>query len=382
MLRGVKLQILTGPLTFAPAPVDVVDALREAQVTQSVGQRSGFQLKFALAKGSSLERMLAERTLDPPARVLLVLHVDGMPTVLSDGVVTRHDVTASNDAGQSTLTLTGVDVGQMMDLIDLSGLPMPMPAEAQAIVLLAPFALYGVVPMVVPSVLVFAPNPLEGIASVQGTTWAHLSRLADEVGYSFYVEPGPTPGMNIAYWGPETRVGPVQPALTVNSDAETSVESLSFSFDGISKTVYFLTAFPRQLHIPIPLPVPDITPLSPPQGSKYPIPLSYRRLSVERSRERSSNATARMDLVQALARGLARATQSAQVVTGSGSLDVTRRGSLLQCRRLVGVRGAGPAYDGRYLVKSVTTTVKPGEVKQRFTLARNAQVSLEGSVQP
>ena len=40
--------------------------------------------------------------------------------------------------------------------------------------------------------------------------------------------------MNIAYWGPEIRVGIPQPALNVNMDAHTNVESLSFSFDGTS----------------------------------------------------------------------------------------------------------------------------------------------------
>jgi hypothetical protein len=378
--RGVQLQLLTGPLTFEAAPVEVVEAVREVQVTVNAGQRSGFQIKLALASGSALEAMLADRALDPPARVLLVLHVDGTPTVLSDGVITRHDVTASNDPGGSTLSLTGVDVGQMMDLIDLTGLPMPMPAEAQAAVLLAPFAAYGVVPVILPSVMVFARNPVEGIGVVQGTTWAHLTRLAEEVGYVLYLEPGPVPGMNVAYWGPELRLGDVQPALTVNSDAESNVESMSFSFDGTGKTVYFLTAFPPQVRVPIPLPVPDVSPLSPPLGQKYPVPLSYKRLTVDRHADRPSVGAARTDVAKAVMQGLAKAAQSSMVITGSGSLDVGRYGSLLQCRRLVGVRGAGTAYDGTYVVRSVTTSVKQGEVKQRFTLARNLQVSMEGRV--
>jgi hypothetical protein len=380
MPRGVKLQILTGPITFGPAAPDVVEAVREVQVTQNAGQRSGFQIRFALGKGSSLEAMLVDRALDPPARVLLVLHIDGQPTVLSDGVITRHDLARSNDAGASTLTLTGVDVSQMLDLIDLSGLPLPMPAEARVATLLAPMAAYGCIPMIVPSVLIFAPNPIERVPGVQGTGFAYISRLADEVGYTFYVEPGAFPGMNIAYWGPEVRTGTPQPALTVNSDAGSNVESLSFSFDGIQKTVYVLTAFPPQVRVPIPVPIPDITPLSPPLGTKLPIPLSYRRMNVESrgsggAGERSDDSTARMDVVQAVARGLARASQAAQVISGSGSLDVLSYGQLLQCRRLVGVRGAGRAYDGDYLVKSVTTTLKPGEIKQRFTLSRNALVA-------
>jgi hypothetical protein len=94
----------------------------------------------------------------------------------------------------------------------------------------------------------------------------------------------------------------------------------------------------------------------------------------------SDDSTARMEAVEVVARGLARASQAANVISGSGSLDVMRYGRLLRSRRLVGVRGAGQAYDGEYVVRSVTTTIKAGEVKQRFTLARNMQVSLFGKV--
>ena len=59
----------------------------------------------------------------------------------------------------------------------------------------------------------------------------------------------------------------------------------------------------------------------------------------------------------------------------SGSLDVTRYGRLLKARQLVGVRGAGLAFDGLYFVKSVTTNIKRGEIKQDFSLARNGLVS-------
>ena len=383
MPRGIQVQLLIGTVSTSPAPPDVIDALREVQVTQNAGQRSGFQLRFALAKGSSLDLMLAGRELDPPARVIIVVHVDGRPTVLSDGVVTRHDMARSNDAGQSSLTLTGVDVSQMMDLVDLSGLPLPMPAEAQVLTLLAPFAAYGVVPMVIPSVLLLCANPIERFASIQGTPYAHISQLADQIGYTFYVEPGPTPGMNIAYWGPDIRTGSPQPALTVDSDATSNVDSMSFSFDGISRTVYVLTSFPKQIKVPIPIPVPDLTPLSPPLGQKLPIPLSYKRMNVEsHAKDENDDSTARLDVVEALSRGMARASQAANVISGSGSLDVLRYGRFLQCRRLVGVRGAGTAYDGEYVVKSVSTTLKPGEAKQRFTLGRNAQVSLSGRVTP
>jgi len=41
----------------------------------------------------------------------------------------------------------------------------------------------------------------------------------------------------------------------------------------------------------------------------------------------------------------------------------------------VGVRGAGPAFDGLYYVKSVTHHIKRGEYKQDFSLSRNGLVS-------
>ena len=42
-------------------------------------------------------------------------------------------------------------------------------------------------------------------------------------------------------------------------------------------------------------------------------------------------------------------------------------GSILRSRMLVGVRGAGLAYDGLYYVDSVTHNIKRGEYKQSFS---------------
>ena len=84
--------------------------------------------------------------------------------------------------------------------------------------------------------------------------------------------------------------------------------------------------------------------------------------------------------MEALKRGLAAAGKSQDAVTATGSLDVVRYGRLLRARGLVGVRGAGLAFDGLYYVKSVTTTLKRGEIKQSFNLTRNALVSLTPAV--
>jgi len=69
--------------------------------------------------------------------------------------------------------------------------------------------------------------------------------------------------------------------------------------------------------------------------------------------------------------GLAQAAARAEGVTGTGSLDVLRYGRPLQARKLVGVRGAGLAFDGLHFVRQVTHKIKRGEYKQDFKLSRN-----------
>jgi hypothetical protein len=176
--------------------------------------------------------------------------------------------------------------------------------------------------------------------------------------------------MNTAYWGPEIKTGRPQPALTVNSDGSSNVESLSFSFDGFTKTIYVVVIQEPTSKIPIPIPIPDVNPLQPPLGAKPPLPLRISPL----------RGMSKFTPIQAAAIGLARAAKSADVITGSGTLDVLRYGRVLKARQLVGVRGAGLAYDGLYYVKSATHNLKRGEYKQSFSLSRNALIPFSEGV--
>jgi hypothetical protein len=72
---------------------------------------------------------------------------------------------------------------------------------------------------------------------------------------------------------------------------------------------------------------------------------------------------------------MAEASKSADTVTATGSLDVIRYGRLLKARQLVGVRGAGTAFDGLYYVTQVKHSIRPGEYKQSFALSRNGLIS-------
>jgi hypothetical protein len=373
MFEGLYLSLMIGPAVPVPAPRPVIEALGSAQVTVSSGQPSGFQLIFAVSKQSMLSRILLPAGyFDPTMRVILIATVNGIPNVLMDGVITRQDLAPSNEPGQSTLTVTGEDLTRLMDLVDHSGFPFPaMSAEARVELIIGKYAELGLVPVVIPSVLVDVPNPLERIPGQQGTDLAYVNALAENVGYVFYLDPGPAPGMNLAYWGPEVKVGIPQPALNVNMDAFTNVESLNFSYDGFSKSLFVLVIQEPISKVTIPVPLPDIGPLNPPLGVKQIPPLRVQKLE-----------TAPLTALEAAAQGLARASQSADVISASGQLDVLRYGRVLRARQLVGVRGAGLTYDGLYYVKSVTHNIKRGEYKQSFMLSRNALMSFTPVVPP
>lgn len=369
MLDKVRLQILKGPVTTSPVGRAIVEALVEAQVTEAAGQRGGFQLKFRLDKGGELERELENGGFEPPTRVQLIAIVNGASQVLIDGVIARNDLAISATPGESTLSITGGDLSHMMDLLDLTGIPLPMPAEAQVPLLLSKYAMYGIIPAVVPSPLLFSPNPLERFPSQQGTDFAHISALASAAGYVFYVEPK-APGVNLAYWGPEIRVGSSQPALSVDMGPASNVDSLSISFDGMSKTLFVGWVQPKESKVPIPIPVPDFV-LNPPLGSRMIPPRRLVQINRAQSPGRD-DATAKRGPVEAAMLALARAAKSANVITASGGLDVARYGRLLRSRQLVAVRGVGNLYDGDWFVRSVTTTMARGQMQQSFSLDRNA----------
>ena len=102
-----------------------------------------------------------------------------------------------------------------------------------------------------------------------------------------------------------------------------------------------------------------------PTASATAIPLSIRPVE----------GTAKYSPVRAALIGLAKAARSSDAVRGSGSLNVVRYGRVLKARKLVGVRGAGPAFDGLHYVEGVTHNIKRGEYTQSFNLTRNGLLS-------
>jgi hypothetical protein len=365
---------MIGPIIPLTPPRAVMDALAEVEVqTQDVGQ-SGFKLTFSIDKQSPLNILFLLTNGLPLLfmRVVIAVTVNGVNNVLIDGVITQNHISPGDKGSNSTLTLMGSDLTVLMDRSKLSSLPFPaMPAEARVALILLKYALYGVVPLVIPSVLLFIPVPIDQIPSQQGTDLQYIQSLAEEAGYVFYIDPGPVPGVSKAYWGPQIKVGPVQPALSADMDAYTNVESLSFSFDQTKNKFPIVYSYNIETGVSLAIPLPPITPLNPPLGLIPPLPVNLLPPDLTPHRDDLS----KKPIPQIIMQGLATAAQNAEVVSCTGSLDVTRYGGVLKARQLVGVRGSGPAFDGLYYVKSVTHKIKRGQYNQDFNLTRNGLVS-------
>ena len=377
MSNAVHLTLLMGPIIPLPVPAMLIDALEEAQVTSSATGASGFQLRFKINNKSELNTLFLIAVGNntsvgtPPLRVVLIVTLEGRPQPLFDGVVTNVEVQAGQNNQPGSITVTGEDLTKVMDLIDFSGLPYPaMPIAARVALICAKYAAFGIIPLPIPELFLDVPIPIERIPAQQGTDLAYIRQLAEEVGHVFYIEPGEVPLTNIAYFGPEIKVGPPQPALNIDMDAHTNVESLNFSFDPTKGVLPIVFIQNQMTRVPIPIPIPNLNPLQPPLGV----------LSTPLANLKIMKDTAKMNAMQAIMAGLGEAKKSQDAVSANGSLDVLRYGRILKPRRLVGVRGAGIAYDGLYYVASVTSTLGRGKFSQSFSLTRNGLISITPTV--
>ena len=130
---------------------------------------------------------------------------------------------------------------------------------------------------------------------------------------------------SIAYFGPDVRIPVPQPALNVNMDAHTNVESLSFSLDGTREE-------DRRdddhrpgdaARSPIPIPMPNVSVLRPPLGVR-PTPPAKVEFPDDVAHMQSGRGGA--------ARRSASSFGAPDAITGRGTLDVLRYGHVLRSR--------------------------------------------------
>jgi hypothetical protein len=375
VIEAVRLLLMIGPIVPLPAPKIVVDAVESIEFTNSSSGPSGFQIRLKVDRQSELNQILLVATggaaspATPPLRVLMAVVMNGAATPLFDGIMTRADVRSGATGG--SIAITGDDLTAVMDRIDFSGLPYPaMPAPVRVALICAKYAAFGIVPLTVPPIGLDVPVPTDRIPAHKGTDLAYIRKLAEDCGHVFYIEPGPAPATNIAYWGPELKLGVPQPALNVDMDALTNVENITLNFDPLKGVLPIVFIQNQATRAPIPIPIPKLNPLQPPLAA-LPTALANVKLMKE---------TARLSPAEALNAGLAEASKSQDSAEATGTIDVLRYGRPLRARGLVGLRGVGIAHDGIWFVSEVTTQLSRGSFKQDFKLTRNGLLPIVPAV--
>jgi hypothetical protein len=353
---GIRLVLWMGATIPLPAPIELVEALESAEVTNDSETGDGFQLVFKMQKDRSLDfGLLRSAAIAPGHRVVIGVLMGALPEVLIDGIVEHHQVKTDAATGAS-LTVTGRDVSSALDLEERNE---PYPNQPDFVIvtrILLGYPQYGLLPDVRPTRDV--PIVVDRIPRQQETDLAFIRRLAERNGFTFYVEPV-TLGVNRAYFGPEVRASLPQPALTQNMGASNNVDALSFSHDALAAVGtegLFVEPFFK-----LSLPIPALPTLKLPPLAASPAPA--RRTVKLRS-------TANQNVATAATSALAATTNAADSITGEGQLDAVRYGRVLRARRLVGVRGAGLSYDGLWYVRAVTHQVAVGNYTQRFRISR------------
>ncbi len=359
--QGVRLQLLIGATVPAPVPYELVDALINLEVENNDNGFDGFKLSFGLTKQPLRDYdLLVNPLLEPPSRVIIVVTVGVLPQVLIDGVITRHETTASTEPGGSVLHVYGRDISQMLDLEERNETYPNQPDSAIVLRLLGNYPTLGLTPQVTPTEDV--PVEVERVPSQQKTDLQYIKELAERNGFVFYIEPTAIPGVNRAFWGPENLAGLPQPLLTINQASQSNVDTpMTFSYDALAAAE------------------PQVSILEPTTGQRISIPMptttqpSLANQAVRPLRTTIPRGTAQLSLSQALLRSRVAASGSEEVATTQGEVDTVRYGHVLQARKLVRVAGAGRTNSGTYYVKKVTHQIRRGSYKQQFELTREGR---------
>jgi hypothetical protein len=379
-LLGINLAFLIGPATV-PLPATLPESsIKSVEVTNTDEGRDGFQLTFYVGRSIPADiidyPLLRDRLLRPFNRLIIVLTINGVPEVLIDGIITNIQLNQSDTPGQSTLTVTGEDIGVLMDMEEKSE-TFPNQSDFTIVTtIISSYAKFGIKPNKVPlppALNVSAAYDI--LPSQHGTDLSYIQELARSHGYVFYIEPT-TPGFSKAYWGPPELSGIPQKALSINMGPETNVSAISFQYNALAPNMVDGSVQDRTTNMISSIKISSPTSTRSSLSSEPAWIANKPNLRIKKFRESG------WDTTQAEARAQAETDRSQDVLVANGEIDSMQYGGMLRARKLVGLRGAGYAHDGTYYVKRVTHSIRIGEYRQTFTLVREGYGSITPVVRP
>lgn len=361
---GIRLIIRVGKTVPVPIPYDVSKAFLQAEVNASAKELDGFQITFTLGKEKNGEYTLLKRGLfDPGNRIVMGVLFGLSPKPLIDGIIHHHQFFPGDDPGTARLTLSGRSVGAMLDLTEKDHPGINQADSSIVENILNKYLQYFTLPHKIPKAT-RKPSESEHISWQHETDLTYIRRLAERNGFVFYIDPCEI-GVNIAYWGPENRIGLPQCPLTINMGPSSNVSSHNFVNDGLAS----LTAEGSLLD-----PISKKSVRIPQVPISIQPPLVRTTSSSRRTKRLRCTANQTMDLAMTTSGAVSAGAPPS--VSFEGEINTLRYGHILRPGRLVGVRGAGQSFDGNYYVENVRYRIQPGEFTQHFKISRGGTGTL------
>lgn len=362
---GVRLTLWIGRGVPRPAGHEVTEHLVSTEVAVSDRERSGFELKFNAIRSANLVGgfpIVREPGLQAGARVIVMATIGIRPQVLIDGIVETAEFSPAQGDGPAQLVVRGKDLTFAMDREEREVSHPAMGPGEIAMLVLARYASFGIIPVVDRPQAAETPNPTDRVPMQKGTDYAYLTELAGKYDRIFTIIPGPAPLTSMAYWGPPPRIGTPQRALTSDMGPETNVSNLNF--ENAASEAANVTGNVQDRQTNQSVPVRSVVPLRVPLALNNPI-LQPGVAKTNLFRTHGAPTAA-----QAMGEAQAQSDASSDVVKVTGDLDTGRYNAILEPRRLVGLRGAGLDNSGLYYVKDVVHKISRGSWIQSFTLNR------------
>jgi phage protein D len=278
---------------------------------------------------------------------------------LINGFVSKQEVDYADEAGSSTVEISGLDATSLMNLQE-KVTPWPnMPDSAIAAAILVQY------PPLVPMIDQTSPSLTEpeGTTIQRGTDLRFVRRLAKRNGFDFYVQPEPFTGLDQGFFRRRRLLGAPQAVLNVSMGAsETNVSGVRVRYDMTGPTsvqAATLDASAKSVQ-------PAVASVStqPALGSE-PTLSRIQPLPIVRP---ADTGLMRSGDLQAFAQGIADESSFVVAIEGQVGPDY----GVLRPGALVAVRGLGRLFNGLYLLTRVTHRIDDDGYVQQFEAKRNA----------
>lgn len=341
----------------APAPPAVVGAVRSIVVEVDLELAGVLRLTLGIEAGHDGWGVVDDGVFEQRSRLtVLAVTGPGVPTPLIDAYVAETTMTFSSAPGQSELEVVAYDATSLMnDEVRTRTWPN-MPDQAIATIVLGE---HGLVPQTAPTQPV--RTQLDTTTVQCDTDIRFLRRLARRNGFDVYVAPTPVPGVVTGVFAPPVLDLPHIAVLTVGMGDAATVPSLRVRHDRAgtaasaadnvdARTVRATTASAE---------------------STTRARLGARADDAVRRGRIAPSGVADSGELGAITQ--AEADRAAWVISATGTVDATATGIVLGLGDIVGVRGIGRTYSGRWQVSRLRHELGVERHTQDVTLRRNAR---------